>query len=98
MAASDLAYTLARGHAHRPVHRDGLPPACGSSGFCEVADGDALMTRRWDTIEGTGLGLLRQVAVGGVGTQLLTSGPVFAATIWLRFGDRHKSQDSRPRR
>ncbi|WP_070896198.1 mycocerosate synthase [Mycobacterium tuberculosis] len=85
VAASDLAYTLARGRAHRPVRTAvvaaNLPELV--EGLREVADGDAL----YDAAVGHGdrgpvwvfSGQGSQWAA--MGTQLLASEPVFAATI-----------------
>ncbi|AKN15812.1 mycocerosic synthase [Mycobacterium haemophilum DSM 44634] len=85
VTSSDLAYTLARGRAHRPVRTAviaaDLPELV--AGLREVADGDAL----YDAAVGQGdrgpvwvfSGQGSQWAA--MGTQLLASEPVFAATI-----------------
>lgn len=82
---SDLAYTLARGRAHRPVRTAvvaaDLPELV--EGLCEIADGDAL----YDAVVGHGdrgpvwvfSGQGSQWA--SMGVQLLANEPVFAATI-----------------
>lgn len=94
VAASDLAYTLARGRAHRPVRTAvvaaNLPELV--EGLREVADGDAL----YDAAVGHGdrgpvwvfSGQGSQWAA--MGTQLLASEPVFAATIAAGAGDRRR--------
>jgi len=80
----DLAYTLARRRAHRPVRTAVMAGSVEelTERLGEVADGETRISPRRSGRPRTGVGVLRAgFAMAGMGARLLVTEPVFAAAV-----------------